>query len=246
MRFIAVIGGKGGVGKTTIAANLSAFLAQLGYGVTAIDCNLTTPNLGLHVGLHLAPVTLHDVLKGEELSKALYPHQLGFNLIPGSLSIKDLTDTDPYRLLEIIPEIRSDFLIIDSAAGLGKEAVLALQASEEVLIVTNPEVTAVADALRTIKLAENLEKRITGVVLNRVKRKKHELTKTEVEDMLSYPVITKIPEDKYVSESIAKKIPVVIYKPNSNAGVALRNLGLAILGSSFRFKRSFFRRLFFW
>jgi len=244
MRSIAVIGGKGGVGKTTIAVNLSAFFAQLGYGVTAVDCNLTTPNLGLHLGLHLAPKTLHDVLKGEELSKAIYPHYLGFNLIPGSLNINDLTDLDPTRLLDVLPEIKTDFLIIDSAAGLGREALIALQACEEVLIVTNPELTAVTDALRTIKLSENLGKEIIGIVLNRVGRKRYELTKHEVEDFLSYPVIAQIPEDKWVPKSVSEKIPLVGYKPESKAGTELRNLGLAILGHSFRFKRSFWSRLF--
>ncbi|MDI6798866.1 MAG: P-loop NTPase, partial [Candidatus Aenigmarchaeota archaeon] len=63
-RIISVIGGKGGTGKTTIASNLSAALSELGQEVIAVDANLTTPNLGLHLGLLLVPNTLHDVLRG--------------------------------------------------------------------------------------------------------------------------------------------------------------------------------------
>jgi len=246
MRSFAVIGGKGGVGKTTVTSNVSAFLASLGYKVIAVDGNLTTPNLGLHLGLHLAPVTIHDVLKGEDISKAIYPHPLGIKVLPGSLSFQSLKDLDPSRLSNILSAVKGDYLFIDSAAGLGREALTALGASEETLIVTNPEITAVADALRTIKLAETLGKKITGIVLNRVGRKRHELSRVDVESMLSYPVIAEIPEDPSVPESIANRLPVVVFKPNSPAAIELKNLALAIAGFSFRFKPSFWQRLFSW
>ena len=64
-RIIACASGKGGVGKTTFVANLGVALAELGKDVIAVDTNLTTPNLGLHLGVPLYPTTLHDVLKGK-------------------------------------------------------------------------------------------------------------------------------------------------------------------------------------
>ena len=87
-RLILITSGKGGVGKTTLTSNLSAALTDFGEDVIAMDANLTTPNLGLHTGMHLAPNTLHDVLKGKkELKKAIYPHPYGYKIIPASMSL---------------------------------------------------------------------------------------------------------------------------------------------------------------
>lgn len=82
-RVIVCTSGKGGVGKTSLVSNLAVALTELRQNVIAIDANLTTPNLGLHLGMHLAPRTLHDVLKGEtQLNNAIYPHPLGFKILP--------------------------------------------------------------------------------------------------------------------------------------------------------------------
>src|SRR4030042_6303031 len=124
-RLIVITSGKGGVGKTTLTSNLAAALTDFGQKVTVIDGNLTTPNLGLHLGLHLPKKTLHDVLRGDtRLKDAIYPHTYGFDVIPASLGINDLKGVDVTRLPEVTFSLlgRSDYVIIDSAAGLGKEA----------------------------------------------------------------------------------------------------------------------------
>src|SRR3989304_6568510 len=94
-RTILVTSGKGGVGKTMVTSNLAYNLSQLGHSVIAMDANLTTPNLGLHFGLHLAPKNLHDVLKGKaKLHQATYNHPLGFKVIPAGMSVNDLVGAD--------------------------------------------------------------------------------------------------------------------------------------------------------
>jgi len=239
-RSIAVIGGKGGVGKTTLVSNLSTALTELGYEVTAMDANLTTPNLGLHLGMHLAPKTLHDVLKRKsKLKNTIYPHTLGFKLIPGSMSVNDLTGVDVGRLPEVTLNLlgKSDFVIMDCAAGLGREAVSAMEAADEILIITNPDLPSVADALKTMKLAQGLNKKITGVVVNRVGKKWHELNKGEIEDMLGMPVLVEIPEDKTVAKSIAVKRPVVDYDPFSPASMEIKRLAHELAGRPFKPKK---------
>ena len=85
-RIIAVAGCKGGVGKTTMSANLGAALAALDRDTIIIDANLTTPNLGLHLGIPLYPVTLHDVLKGKNnIKDAIYEHESGAKIIPAGI-----------------------------------------------------------------------------------------------------------------------------------------------------------------
>lgn len=235
-RTIAIIGGKGGVGKTTLTSNLASALAKLGQDVIAIDANMTTPNLGIHLGLHFAPHTLHHVLKGEsKLNDSIYPHQAGFRLIPASMSVEDLEGVDVNRLQEITFNLigKSDFVILDSAAGLGREAISALTASEEVLIITNPDLPSVADALKTVKLAEKLNKKIIGVVLNKVNRKEYELTKNEVEEMISYPVLAEVPEDKTLSKALFAKTPVVNFDPHSPAAKEFRRIAHTLVGVPF-------------
>ncbi|UCD07328.1 MAG: AAA family ATPase, partial [Candidatus Aenigmatarchaeota archaeon] len=87
-RVICVASGKGGVGKTTVVSNLSAALAALGKSVIAIDGNLTTSNLGLHLGISMYPITLQDVLRGRaNIRDAVYHHQDGFKVVPADVSI---------------------------------------------------------------------------------------------------------------------------------------------------------------
>ncbi len=236
-RTIAIIGGKGGIGKSTLASNLSCALAQLGASVIAIDANLTTPNLGIHLGIHLTPNSLHSLLKGEStINNSIYPYVAGFKVIPGSMNIYDLKDVDAGRLPEVALALtgKSDFILIDSAAGLGREALSAINAADEILIITNPELPSVVDALRTIKIAENLNKKILGVVVNRVTGKWHELKKREIEEMLGLPVLVEIPEDENMAKSVTLKIPLVMFNPISPASIEIRRLAHLLIGKEFK------------
>jgi septum site-determining protein MinD len=238
-RVIVCASGKGGVGKTTLVSNLAANLTELGQQVIAIDANLTTPNLGLHLGLHLAPRTLHDVLRGDvKIKNATYIHPLGFGVIPASMNLNDLKDVDVGRLPEVTLNLlgKADYVILDCAAGLGREAISALSASTEVLVVTNPDLPSVADALKTVRVARGTGKSITGVVVNRIKGREHELTKSEIEEMLEAPVLAEIPEDKNVSKSIANKTPLVNFNPDSPASIEIRRLAHFLCGKPFKYK----------
>ena len=247
MRVISVLSGKGGVGKTTITANLSAALAKFGYSVVAIDANLTTPNLGIHFGLHLSEVTLHDILKNtDKLRDGIYIYPGGVKIIPGSLSVDDIIEVDPSNLSKVVANLVSDFVFIDSAAGLGREALSSIGVCDEVLIVTNPDLPSVADALRTIKVAEKIGKKITGIVLNRVGKLRNELKKVDVESVLSYPVIAQIPEDRTVQKSIDERTPLIYSYPNSKAAIEIQNLAFRLIGSNYRIQQSLLDRIFSW
>ena len=239
-RIVAIIGGKGGVGKTTLTSNLATVLSKLGKSVVAVDANLTTPNLGMHLGLHLVPNTLHDVLRGDaELSDSLYPHPLGFRVLPASMNIYDLKGVDVGRLPEITLNLMGevDYVLMDCAAGLGREAMNALLASTEILLITNPDWPSVADALRTAKIAKANNKKILGVVVNRVRGKPYELKKEEIEELLELPVIAEIPEDKNMSRAISAKLPIVEFYPDSPASIEIRRLAHWLCDLPFEYKK---------
>lgn len=232
-RLLAVIGGKGGVGKTSLVSNLAAALTDLGNDVIAIDTNLTTPNLGLHLGLHLVPHTLHHVLKGQtKLKDAIYPHKYGFKVIPGSISTEELSGVDIGRLPEVALNLigKADYVLMDSAAGLGREAVSAISAADEILIITNPDIPSVTDALKTVKIAEGLNKKIVGVAVNRIKGKHYELDRREIENMVGYPVIAQIPEDRTIEESLAAKKTAIEMNNRSPAAKEIRRLAHSLEG----------------
>src|SRR3989344_4938157 len=124
-RFIVITSGKGGVGKTTTAVNLAVAMHDFDEDVALVDINLTTPNVGLHLGAPVVPITLNHVLSGKaDLVDSIYEHSSGTKVIPSSLSIKELKKLNERDLLTTAKDLRkiSDIVILDSAAGLGEEA----------------------------------------------------------------------------------------------------------------------------
>ncbi len=246
-RIITVLGGKGGAGKTTLVANLGAALADMGKDVVVIDANLTTPNLGLHLGVPLFPVTLHDVMKGKaRINDAIYRHESGLKIIPAGISLKDMKGIDardmPNAILDLLGN--AEIIIIDAAAGLGREALSALEVADELILVTNPELPAVTDALKAAKLAEEVGAKVSGVVINRVSGAKHEMTRNEVASMLDAEILAEIPEDKAVQKAVASRTPVVHHSPRSAASSEMRRLAARITGREYRVKQPWHKRMF--
>jgi septum site-determining protein MinD len=252
-RIISVISGKGGVGKTTTVSNLGAALVKKGKNVIIIDANVTTPNLSLHLGIPFYPITLHDVLKGKiPIEAAMYEHSSGMRVIPASLSSDAVKNINIEKLESVLWNLlgRADIIIVDSAAGLGKEALTAMKLADELIVVTNPDVPAVTDALKTIKIAEENDVKVLGIVLNRYRGKKYEMPLSEIKSMLGVPILTIVPEDLAVPNSIKNRKPVVHHKPNCGASIAFKKLASKIAGEPFieeiNKERSWFDRLTFW
>jgi len=236
---IGIVSGKGGVGKTTTAANLGACLATFNKNTILVDGNLTTPNLSLHLGITLFPYTLHHVIANEiELEDAIFYHDCGLKIIPSSISLHALRKINLDRFSDVLAELkkRAEYIIVDSSPGLGKETQSVIENSDEVLVVLNPEMPAVTDALKVVRLAEHVGTKIKGVVVNKVKGQKHELTKEEIEEILEYPVIGVVPDDNRVRLSVLEKNPVVFAYPYSPAALKFKEIAGKIAGIEERVK----------
>jgi septum site-determining protein MinD len=231
MRKILVCSAKGGVAKTTTAINISSALNNLGKDVILVDCNLTTPNIGLYYGIAKINKTIHDFMnKKGNINKAIHLHKSGLKIIPGSISVHSLKKVRPEFLKQKINNLDSDFVIMDSSAGLGRESLAALEACDEVLVLVNPELPSVADALKLIKIAEDLKKEIIGVVVCR-KRGKLEMKMDAIEDLLdNKPIIGVIPEDEHVKKALVREESVFSLYPNSHAGKAYNKLAHHLTG----------------
>lgn len=219
-KIYAILSGKGGVGKSTTAINLGTSLNHLGEDVIVIDGNLTTPNIGIYLGAPIVPTTLNHVLNGQaQIEDAIYEHESGTKIIPASLSLKESEKINYKRLADVTKRLKkiTDHVLIDSAAGLGEEAKSAMFAADEIIIVTNPEMSAVTDALKTIKLAEEMNKPVIGVIISRYQGKKVEMSIANIKDMLEVPILGIIPEDDAIKESHVMKNSVIYTHPKSLA-----------------------------
>lgn len=249
-KIIVIISGKGGVGKTTSAINLGAAINHFGKDVIVIDGNLSTPNVGIHLGSPEVPVTLNQVItKKADLFEAIYEHDSGLKIIPSSLSIKELKKTKPEKLKDFKKEFSdlAEYIIIDSAAGLGNEAISAIEIADEIIIITNPEMPAITDALKTIKLAEEMKKPVIGTIVTRVKKNEFEMQPEVVKEMLEIPILGMVPEDHHLQKALGQKDAVVHIHPKSKPSRAYKEIAAKLTDSEYnsdKDKESLMQRIY--
>lgn len=232
-RVIACMSGKGGVGKTSSAINIGAVLHKIGKDVVVIDGNLTTPNIGVYLGVPVVDVSLHDILKHKrDLRDGIHLHTTGLKVIPASISIDDLGRVDLSNLKKKLQELEEEIVILDSAAGLGKEAIEVIEACDEILIITNPELPAVTDALKTIKVAAEFGKPVLGVVVNRYS-KDSELDVEVISQMLEVPIIAVIPEHKDMKKAAKEKMAIVNMDASHEVSRGYHKIGAFIAGEKY-------------
>lgn len=244
-RVIVINSGKGGVGKTTSAINIGASLNKLNKEVIIIDANLNTPNIGLQLGAPIVPVTLNHVLKGAaSVEEAIYEHSSGTKIIPSSLSVKELTKFNSKKLTQIADDLKDkcDYIIFDSAAGFSQEAIDVIDAAEEIIVVTNPEMPAVTDSLKAVKVARERGKEVFGIIITRHQNARYEMPLSSIKSMLEANIIGVIPEDKAVKEALTKRDAVVHTHPRSRVSKKYMEIARKISGEEI--EAGFWGRIF--
>ncbi|MCP4606253.1 MAG: MinD/ParA family protein [Proteobacteria bacterium] len=157
MRFVSITGGKGGVGKSSIAVNLALGLAQLGGRILLLDGDLGLANADQLLGVH-APSTLWDVIRGRiDLAEAVFETPWEISLLPTCSGRKEMADLDESSVVMLLDGVRAlsdefDFVIIDTAAGIGETALGLASAGDLILAVATPDPTSVRDAFSVMKI----------------------------------------------------------------------------------------------
>ena len=235
-RVIGILSGKGGVGKTTLAANLGTTLShEYNKKVVLIDANVTAPNLDLHFGLYdESKFTLRDVLNGKaSLEEALNVcSKTGVKIIQSPLSKGKINLKNLKSILKKL-EKTHDIIILDCAPALGEEVSQIMDMIDEAIIVTMPLIPEVASALKTINSLNERKKVILGLVVNRTKNKNYELKIDEIRAVSKLPVLSIIQEDARVPNSISEGMPVVLYDKNSKVSSQFRKLAANLIGQEF-------------
>ncbi len=234
-RTIAMASGKGGVGKTTVTANLGVALAKLGQRTLVVDADIAMANLSLLFGIQSAPITLHDVLMGEaEIYDAMYDGPFGLKIIPSGLSLTAYRKVEPQKMEGLLSRIKNefDFILVDVPAGIGDNAIAALSSSGETILVVTPDPASLADALKTKLMAERIGVKPIGAIVNMVRGIKGEASEEDIRHVLELPVLGSIPDDIEVRKSflMRKPKPVVLRNPNAKASRAFMRIAARLSG----------------
>lgn len=243
-RIIVITSGKGGVGKTTVTANLGMAIARCGRKIALVDADFGLRNLDLLLGLENRVVyTALDVLAGQcRLEQALVKdkRQEGVVLLPAAQSrMKEAVNPAQMKKLIGVLAEKFDYVIIDSPAGIETGFQNAIAAAKEALIVTTPEIAAVRDADRVVGLLEAQGIKKTHLIVNRLKpamvQADQMMSVEDVQEILAIPLIGIIPDDERVIVSSNRGEPLVLGEQVSLPGIAINNIARRLEGEKIPF-----------
>jgi len=241
-RVLAVTSGKGGVGKTSTSINLAIALAEHGQKVILLDADLGLANIEVLMGLN-SVYNLEHVIRGEKsLPEILVRGPGGVQLIPGSsglAAIADMTANQRGLLLDAIESLQrqADFIIIDTMAGIGKNAVAFAAAADEVLLVSTPEPSSIVDAYAMLKCLyatrPDLFVRLlvnmagTQAQAKAVAAKLGKVSQQYLGKNLSF--VGYLPRDKHVHQAVMQSQPFMVTAPEAPVSVAMEQIARRLL-----------------
>ncbi len=238
-RIILICSGKGGVGKTTLTANLGIALARQGFRTAVLDADFGLRNLDLLLGLENRIVyTAQEVLEEScRLDQALVKHKQEPNLalLPAGnpRMLEWLKPEDMQRIVSMLID-DFDYVLIDCPAGVEDGFRNAVAASKEAIVVTNPEISAVRDADRVIGLLNTHSVEPIQLVLNRVRPKmiasQEMLSVNDVTDILALPLLGLVLEDEQVIVSTNRGEPLTLSSSKSPAARCYTNIAKRMQG----------------
>ncbi|GGM68793.1 septum site-determining protein MinD [Halarchaeum rubridurum] len=229
----AVASGKGGTGKTTSTLALGLALAET-YDVTVVDADTGMANLLFHAGLDDADVTLHDLLLGDRdvaVADACY-ERFGLTVVPCGTDLAGFREADPARLRDVVAELAADtdVLLLDSPAALDSAAsVLPIVLADRVVLVTQPTVPALSDALKVQEYAASYGTGVAGVLFNKVRPEDGiERITPKAERYFEGPIVGAVPDDDAARAARRAGRPLLAHAPDSPAANAYYDAAAAI------------------
>lgn len=246
MRSIAILSGKGGVGKSNIAVNLALALADQGLRVAILDADLGLANIDILFGV-VPKFNLGHVLRGDkELSEIVFKVGERVSIIPGGAGLRELADLDDQRQSWMISRLSFlesdiDVLLVDTSAGLHKNVLTFSMASDLTILLTTPEPTAIRDSYSVLKsLCQSTNGEISiGLVVNMASDEKEALLVSEriigaADQFLNFkiPYLGCVIWDAALREAVKKRKPLLLHNADSPSAPYFKSLANKIFQSA--------------
>ncbi len=232
---LAIVSGKGGVGKTTVAINLGLALNNFGRRILVVDADILKPNLGLRLGLRHNKLKSHSIHSAIEENKTLdevvYIHSSGLKLVPGDSSI---IPRPVVIAKKVFDDIRSsELVILDSPPGFGSVMGDVLKIADALIVVVTPDPVAVQDGLRTLRMAQKQQLNVLGIIVNRYIPGESELSPEDIFKITGINVLAVIPESHDVHEAAKLRTPTSHINPDSEFSEGFKKLAAGLLGQEY-------------
>ncbi|MBN1497825.1 MAG: MinD/ParA family protein [Spirochaetes bacterium] len=258
---IAITSGKGGVGKTSVAVSLSIALAKGGSSVTLLDADLGLANINVILGI-IPKYNLYHVIKGQKkLKDIVIEVPEGIKIIAGASGFHQLANLDPKQRNEFISAVSEldsdDYMVVDTGAGVSQNVLAFVMASDEIIVVTTPEPTAITDAYGIIKsIAAQSPDKIIKIIVNRVQSvAEGNRVAQRVINIAGQFLNIKVEnlgfifDDLYVPKSVRNQKPFIVSYPKCKAAACVSIIADRISNKSTGSARgsglaSFFKNLF--
>ena len=236
---IAVISGKGGVGKTTTTANVGLGIAQKGKSCVVVDFDIGQRNLDMLLGLENRVVydMVHVMDEDVPLKQALIKSKMDPNLsFLAASQTKDKSVLSSQKVKKLVEELKENFeyVILDAPAGIESGYEHTIEFADRAIIVVNPEVSSIRDADRAIGILDSKSQKVKEgdevgkyLIINRINPKMVQsgemLHSDDILEILSIPLLGKIPEDQAIIDASNQGKPIILNE-NSPAGQAYKRV----------------------
>lgn len=247
---IAVISGKGGVGKTTTTANIGSGLAMCNKRVALVDFDIGQRNLDMILGLENRVIfDMVQVMDGEcKLPQALIRSKINKNLhFLAASQTKDKSVLNSRKIKKLLDDLEKnfDYVILDAPAGIESGFEHTIEFCDRAVIVVNPEVSSIRDADKAIGILDSKSQKVKDggevikyLLINRINAEMVQngemLNSEEILDLLDIPLVGKIPEDRNVIDCSNKGTPIILTE-NSEAGKAYMRVARRFTGEEVAF-----------
>ena len=231
---LAVLSGKGGVGKSNLSLNLSLALTKQKQRVLLFDMDIGMGNIDILIG-QTASYTMVDLLEKKLSIQQIIkkgPQNLAY--VAGGTGISSVFEWSPSDLAHLIQELNSltnqyDYMIFDMGAGMSESVLKFLKAVDEMIVVTTPEPTSITDAYAAIKLAASYSVSApVRLIINKTLSDKegnetYERFNRAVQQFLniSISLLGIVPNDQAVQKAVNRQIPFLLQNPASKASISL-------------------------
>ncbi|MCT4606740.1 MAG: MinD/ParA family protein [Marinisporobacter sp.] len=244
-RVITITSGKGGVGKSNFTINLALALSKLGHKVTILDADLGCANIDVILGIIPKYTLLHVMRREKTLEEVIAKGPEGIRLISGGSGLRELTALTEEQINDLMSNLRSlgentDFILIDTGAGINHSVLSFIEAASEIILVTTPEPTSITDAYAVLKnIILDDDEKIVRVLVNRVENNEEGVEIFNKLNMASQKFLNMtlqrlgyLYDDQLVSKSVKLQKPFLLSYPNSLVSKGVETIASRLVNES--------------